>query len=247
MQKLWKNGSISYTLIVYYLNFMKKLVLLTLAFLLTACSVVTTPGSKNNQTNPQNTPRNNSSNSSQTDSRTIEQRLSSEVSYGSGAHVVVLFSDFQCPACIRFEGSIMPMLESYAASGRLQIVFKQYPLVSIHKNAYRDSLAAMCAYEQGKYMDYKKRIYDFEEKKSMASVSDEERIALLEWIEGVDTAKFSACLANDTYKSMVDRDMADGEALNIPGTPTLFFDGKRLDFGVFNGMEQIEQFFASRL
>lgn len=46
---------------------------------------------------------------------------------------------------------------------------------------------------------------------------------------------------------MVDRDMADGEALNIPGTPTLFFDGKRLDFGVFNGMEQIEQFFASRL
>jgi protein-disulfide isomerase len=167
MQKLWKNGSISYTLIVYYLNFMKKLVLLTLAFLLTACSVVTTPGSKNNQTNPQNTPRNNSSNSSQTDSRTIEQRLSSEVSYGSGAHVVVLFSDFQCPACIRFEGSIMPMLESYAASGRLQIVFKQYPLVSIHKNAYRDSLAAMCAYEQGKYMDYKKRIYDFEENKDI--------------------------------------------------------------------------------
>lgn len=141
----------------------------------------------------------------------------------------------------------MPMLESYAASGKLQIVYKQYPLVTIHKNAYRDSLAALCAYEQGKYMDYKKPIYALEEKKAMASVSDEERVALVDEIPGIDKVKFSECLATDKYKTIVDRDMADGDALNIPGTPTLFFDGKRLDFSVFQNMEQIEQFFASRL
>lgn len=95
---------------------------------------------------------------------------------GSGKHSMMIFSDFQCPACIRFSQSIAPIFEEYAKSGYLTITYKQYPLTTIHKNAERDSLAALCVTEQGKYLDYKKPLYALEESKSGAKVSDDERI-----------------------------------------------------------------------
>lgn len=160
--------------------------------------------------------------------------------------MVTLFADFECPACIRFAHSVMPILESYAASGRLLIIYKQYPLTTIHKNAYRDSLAALCANEQGKYQEYKKELYALEEEKAGATVSDEERVTATQ-DTGIDTAIFTSCLSTDKYKSVIASDVADGDAVNIPGTPTLFFDGKRLDFSIFQSMDQINQFFESRL
>jgi hypothetical protein len=49
----------------------------------------------------------------------------------------------------------------------------------MHKNAYRDALAALCGAEQGKYMETKKALYAMEESKSEAKVSDEDRIKAL--------------------------------------------------------------------
>lgn len=140
----------------------------------------------------------------------------------------------------------MPILESYAASGRLTIVYKQYPLTTIHKNAYRDALAALCAEDQGKYSEYKKALYNLEEEKSGATVSDEDRVTRAKDV-WMDQTIFSECLTTEKYRSKVDADIADGDALGIQWTPTLFFDGKKLDFWVFQNLQQIEQFFATRL
>ncbi len=54
--------------------------------------------------------------------------------YGSGKTQVEIFADFQCPACIAFNESIQPIFEEYAASGRLTITYRQFPL-TMHKNA----------------------------------------------------------------------------------------------------------------
>ena len=86
-------------------------------------------------------------------------------SYGSGKHTLMLFADFQCPACIQFSKVIGPVFEDYASRGYLKIVYKQYPLTSIHPNAERDAIAALCAAEEGKYMDYKKALYALEDQK----------------------------------------------------------------------------------
>lgn len=55
--------------------------------------------------------------------------------YGTGKTQVEIFADFQCPACISVNETIMPIFEEYAASGKLTITFRQYPLTTIHKNA----------------------------------------------------------------------------------------------------------------
>lgn len=128
---------------------MKKILLAIICTLiLTSCTTPTTP--------PSNTA-----------SGSVEAKvLIPSPTYGSGAKTMTLYADFQCPACISFSKTIGPIFEDYAKSGKLTITYKQYPLTSIHKNALRDSIAALCAAEQGQYMDYKKNLYALEEAKA---------------------------------------------------------------------------------
>jgi protein-disulfide isomerase len=92
----------------------------------------------------------------------IEQVVSAEnatvptPTYWSGKHTIEIFADFQCPACIYFAENVGLAIEWFAEKWQVKIIYRQYPLVSIHKNAQRDALAALCAQEQGKYMEYKK-------------------------------------------------------------------------------------------
>ncbi len=167
---------------------------------------------------------------------------------GSGNHTIEYFGDFQCPACIRFSHTLLPVLEEYADSGKLTIVYKQFPLTNIHKNAYRDSLAGLCAAEQGKYMSYKKSLIVLEESKVGAAVSDSERVDATK-DTGIDSAKFSECLSTDKYKASVDRDMKEGNDKSVNATPTLILDGTKLDLSIFRDenmfREQMSRILAS--
>lgn len=75
-----------------------------------------------------------------------ENRTIATPTYGTGKTQVTIFADFQCPACIATNESLFPILEGYAASGRLTITYRQFPL-SMHKNAKGDAIAALCSAE----------------------------------------------------------------------------------------------------
>ena len=151
--------------------------------------------------------------------------------YGNGKHTLTIFADFQCPACIAFSKLVGPIFEEYASKGFLTITYKQFPLTSIHPNAERDAVAGLCAAEEGKYMEYKKSLYAMEEAKSGAKVSDADRIAAAKWI--LDEAKITECLKTSKYLPQVRAEMAEGDALGVAGTPTVFLDGKKLDPAIY--------------
>ena len=49
---------------------------------------------------------------------------------------IVEFSDFQCPFCARFHTQTLPLLlEEYIEQGKVKIVFRDFPIQSIHPNA----------------------------------------------------------------------------------------------------------------
>ncbi len=166
-----------------------------------------------------------------------ESTLSSESktiptpTYGKGNHTIEIYADFQCPACINFHKSLGPLLESYASSGKVVLEYRQFPLTSIHKNAYRDALAALCGAEAGKYKDMKTALYALEEKKSGATVSDDERVEAAKSV-GIDESSFRQCLSSGRYSAQVDADIARGDSLGVQWTPSLFLDGKKLDLGI---------------
>jgi predicted DsbA family dithiol-disulfide isomerase len=82
-------------------------------------------------------------------------------------------------------------------------------------------------------MSYKKALIALEKSKAGASVSDSDRVNIAKDIAGMNTDTLAQCLKDDRYKSSVDRDIAEGDAKRVNATPTLLFDGTKLDLSIF--------------
>ena len=56
---------------------------------------------------------------------------------------IIEFSDFQCPFCARFYTQTLPLIhEEYIEQGKVKLVFRDFPIQSIHPNALPASVAA---------------------------------------------------------------------------------------------------------
>ena len=79
--------------------------------------------------------------------------------------LIVEFSDFQCPFCRVFYTEILPQIESeYINTGKAVLVYKEFPLTSIHPGAVFYGLAAKCAQEQGKWREMHDKMFDEQNK-----------------------------------------------------------------------------------
>ncbi len=133
---------------------------------------------------------------------------------------VVMFTDFQCPACSGTYPVLQEVLKSYA--DKIRFVERDFPLVTLHENAYRAALAANAANAQGKFFEYTELLYQNQTKLDDAS--------LVQYAAqvGIDAKRFEADLKGKKFASEVERDIADGKTLGITGTPTIFVNGVRV-------------------
>jgi len=70
------------------------------------------------------------------------------------AITIIEFSDFQCPFCARFHIQTLPIImDEYINEGKVKLVFRDFPIQSIHPNAVPASVAAECANEQEKFKE----------------------------------------------------------------------------------------------
>ncbi|MDD2565923.1 MAG: thioredoxin domain-containing protein [Candidatus Gracilibacteria bacterium] len=142
---------------------------------------------------------------------------------------LMIFSDFQCPACINFEKTIgNKLLTEYALTNKIGLTYKNFPL-NIHVNAPEDALASMCAHEQNKYNDFAVKMYALEEQKNGLRLSTEDRQGVAK-AAGLDVAKFNQCVLEGRYVDKVKQDMAEGEKMGLQGTPSVYANGKLIGF-----------------
>jgi protein-disulfide isomerase len=79
--------------------------------------------------------------------------------------LIIEFSDFQCPFCRVFYTEILPQIESeYINTGKAVLIYKEFPLTSIHPGAIFYGLAAKCAQEQGKWREMHDKMFDEQNK-----------------------------------------------------------------------------------
>jgi protein-disulfide isomerase/uncharacterized membrane protein len=152
---------------------------------------------------------------------------------------LVVFSDFECPACRRFAASLMHVRERYP---QVAVVFKHYPLSSqcnalIHRDLHPLSCAAAyaadAARQQGKFWEYHDALFA-----ASRELNDDELHELARGI-GLDMDRFEADLADEATNAKVAADVAVGNQLDVNGTPTAFLNGKELSGRAMSHLEEL--------
>ncbi len=134
---------------------------------------------------------------------------------------VIEFSDFQCPYCQRFATQTLPQLRQ-AYGDKIRFVYRDFPLSAIHQYAMGAAEAAECANEQGKFWEYSDQLWA---NQAALQVTDLKSYA---GKIGLDQAQFDACLDGHKYVADVQANVADGNKVQVQGTPTFFVNGRRL-------------------
>ena len=150
----------------------------------------------------------------------------------AGAPVTIVeFSDFQCPFCQRVAPTLKRVRDAYG--DRVRIVWKDFPLTSIHPQAFKAAEAAQCAREQGQFWEYHDRLFGNQQALQVESLKKYAADA------GLDAGKFGSCLDTAKYAERVQGQMGVGAALGVNSTPAVFINGRLL-----TGAQPYETFVA---
>ena len=85
--------------------------------------------------------------------------------------LITEFSDFQCAFCRAFYTETLPKIErEYIDTGKVVLVYRDFPLTSIHPGAVDYALAAECAQEQGKWREMHDKIFDEQNKLGLGTI-----------------------------------------------------------------------------
>jgi protein-disulfide isomerase len=141
---------------------------------------------------------------------------------------IIEFGDYQCPSCRLFWREIEPRLKKeYVDTGKVKLVFRDFPIKEIHPDAPAAAMAAQCAADQGKYWEYHDKIFRQQDRGS-DDVVRFKAADLKKWGADIrlDAAAFNACIDSARHQDEVAKDYADGTAVGIQGTPTFFINGR---------------------
>ena len=155
---------------------------------------------------------------------------------------IVEFADFQCPGCAHFATNVSrPIRAAYVDSGRVQMVYYDYPIYSAHPHAFLAARAARCAGDQGLYWEMHDALYAQQQQWSMERTPPVERFAGYAESIGADGAEFRTCLQSDRHAQTVTANGMLGDQLGIRSTPTIFINGRNVGeaWSSFEAMKQL--------
>ena len=157
---------------------------------------------------------------------------------------IIEFSDFQCPFCARFHIQTLPIImDEYINEGKVKLVFRDFPIQSIHPNAVLASVAAECANEQEKF----KEMHDilFERQKEWSNQETGGAIELFNQYARemeLKQEQFESCLTSAKYVEEIQKDLNDGRTYGITGTPGFFIGNDEIGFVELKGAQPFESF-----
>ncbi|HTP28635.1 MAG TPA: thioredoxin domain-containing protein, partial [Anaeromyxobacteraceae bacterium] len=112
---------------------------------------------------------------------------------------VVEFADFECPFCRNEEPILIDTESLYGAD--LRLIFKYFPLTSIHPRAQAAAVAAECAGEQGKFWDMHDLLFT-------TALDDATLLADARQVPGLDVPAWQVCIGTSASASRVAADVA---------------------------------------
>jgi protein-disulfide isomerase len=145
---------------------------------------------------------------------------------------IVEFSDFQCPYCAGLQETLDRILKTFPRD--VKLVYKQYPL-NIHQYARQAAAASLAAHAQGRFWPLHDKMFQ-----NFTAINEEN---IKRWAKesGLNMAEFEKAMQSGRYEPLIQKDIADGAAAKVLGTPTIFVNGRRLQERSFEAFRKAVQ------
>jgi protein-disulfide isomerase len=138
---------------------------------------------------------------------------------------LVEFLDFECESCLAAHPLVEELKKEYG--DRITFVNRYFPLPG-HRNSGTAALAVEASAQQGKYQQMAAKL--FETQAEWGGKQDSQAPVFRTYAQelGLDMARYDAAVADEKTKERIRKDVVDGTALGVKGTPTFFLNGKKL-------------------
>jgi protein-disulfide isomerase len=156
---------------------------------------------------------------------------------------LVEYSDFECPVCRGLHDVLRGILPNYP---QVRVVFKDFPLETLHPWARTAALAGRCAYQQDPAAFWK--MYDaiYGNQELISAANAWTKMADFATQAGLNADGFKSCMASPEAAAAVDASHANGVQLEVTSTPTVFVNGRRLVGADGHALEQYIQYEIAR-
>lgn len=143
---------------------------------------------------------------------------------------LIEWSDYECPFCKRhFTNTYSEIKKKYIDTGKVKLIFRDFPLSFHDPLATQEAIAAECVREQKgdkAYFQYHDLI--FQTTSSNGSGLEKSKLYELATQVGADKTKFTKCLDDEKYKDEVKDDIKDGASAGVNGTPAFLINNRLL-------------------
>lgn len=138
---------------------------------------------------------------------------------------LVEFLDFECESCRAAQPLVEELKKEYG--DRITFVNRYFPLPG-HRNSGTAALAVEAAAQQGQYGQMYAKMFDTQPQWGEKQDSQAPLFRTFAQELGLDLAKYDAAVADAKTVDRIRKDVADGRALGVTGTPTFFLNGEKL-------------------
>jgi protein-disulfide isomerase len=154
---------------------------------------------------------------------------------GKDGVTLVEYGDFECPYCGEAYQVVTQVEQEY--NQQITFQFRNFPLTTIHPNAFAGARAAEAASLQGKFWQmhdllYAQNVeyYDSNETYNTWVGASNPLPDFDSYAKelGLNVAKFNQAYSSNQVNDSISADMTAGNKLGITGTPTFYVDGKQI-------------------
>ncbi len=138
---------------------------------------------------------------------------------------LVEFLDFECESCRAAQPLVEELKKEFG--DRITFVNRYFPLPG-HRNSGTAALAVEAAAQQGQYEQMYTKMFETQPQWGEKQDSQAPLFRTFAQELGLDLAKYDAAVADEKTVDRIRKDVADGRALGVTGTPTFFLDGQQL-------------------
>lgn len=134
---------------------------------------------------------------------------------------LVEYGDYECPYC----GEAYPIVKALVRDrgDRVQFVFRNFPIATMHPNAELAAEAAEAAGAQGHFWPMHDLLYEHQQ-----SLGPDQVLALAAQLD-LDMGRFEEDLTQRHFRDRVQADFMGGVRSGVNGTPSFFINGTRFD------------------